>query len=186
MNTTSSPITVDGNTVAADSWLEIDPTVATTTTSISATPTSPQTVGAAVTLNSTVTPAENGTVQFFDGTTAVGTAQAVTTTSGAASVSAGTPALGAHSYTAVFTPTGGTQVQGSTSAALPYTITPVLINTSTALSVPPPPRCTRVALTADVSEADAPATAGAGRFGAVLLQRHHVAGHRVHERRHGR
>ena len=118
-------------------WTLIDPALATTVTSISATPVGPQVTGTSVTLNSTVTPAENGTISFFDGTTQVGAAQAVTTSSPSASVSAGAPAIGTHPFSAVFTPAGGTLVQGSTSTTLSYVITAPVIGTTTALSVNP-------------------------------------------------
>jgi hypothetical protein len=124
----------------AGTWAEVDPTVTTTTTSISATPPSPQTTPASpVTLNSTVTPGENGTITFFDAGVQVGTPQAVTTGSPNASVSAGTPPTSPpdQTYTAKFIPTGGTQVQGSTSPVLTYHVGAPLVPTATALTVNP-------------------------------------------------
>ena len=137
-NSGSSAITVDGVSVAPGAWTQLFPTVQTTTTTIGATPSSPQnspsgaTAGQDVTLNATVAPAVAGTVQFFDGTTAVGTPQTVS--GGTASAVATTPAFGTHSYTAVFTPTGGTEVQGSTSSPLSYVVNPPQTGTITSLA----------------------------------------------------
>jgi hypothetical protein len=105
-----------------------------TTTTLSASPPSPEVTATpgAVTLNATVTPAEAGTVSFWNGSTQVGTTQPVTGTSGAASVSI-TPGDGSYSYTAVFSPTVGSSDIGSASAALPYVVSPPADVTSTAL-----------------------------------------------------
>jgi hypothetical protein len=105
-----------------------------TTTTLTATPPSPQTTPAnPVTLNATVAPAAAGTVSFFAGTTQVGTAQTVTTTSGAASVTT-TPPAGTTSYTAVFTPAVGSADIGSTSPALSYVVGTPADATATTLS----------------------------------------------------
>jgi len=98
-----------------------------TTTTLTATPPSPQTAPAtAVTLNAAVAPATAGTVSFWSGygtasATQVGTTQTVTAASGAASVSV-TPPDGSTAYTAVFTPAIGSADIGSTSAALNYVV----------------------------------------------------------------
>ena len=162
-----SDIQVDQN---GGTWQVIDPTVTTTTTTISGTPTGGADAGSATTvvpgadlpLSATVSPAENGTVQFYDDTTAhpVGTAQPVTTSNGVAGVTAN-PDTGTHDYFAVFTPTGGTLVQDSTSAhtfydAVVQTATHVLLSASQASTQ----QFGYVDLTADVSEDDSPATAG--------------------------
>jgi hypothetical protein len=121
---------------AAGTWSMNDPTVQATTTSLSATPPSPQTAPASpVTLNAVVAPASNGTVKFMEGATQLGTTQTVTTASGAASVNIGAPANGDHPYTAVFTPDGGTLVSGSTSSTLLYHVGAPLIGTTTTLAV---------------------------------------------------
>ena len=141
-NTTASPITVDGTTVPADGWAQLFPLVTPTTTTLTATPASPKVAGTTVTLKATVAPAEAGTVQFYDGTTAVGAP--VTVSAGKASTAV-VPALGAHSFTAVFIPTLGdetganttsaTIVGGSTSNAVAYTIdaAPTLTSVSPSL-----------------------------------------------------
>jgi hypothetical protein len=162
-----SDIQVDQN---AGTWQVVDPTVTTTTTTVSGSPAggadagSPTTVtpGADLPLTATVSPAENGTVQFYDHTTAtaVGTAQAVTTGNGVAHVTAN-PDTGTHDYFAVFTPTGGTLVQDSTSAhtfyqAIALTATHTTITASQASSQ----QFGYVDLKATVSEDDSPTTTG--------------------------
>jgi hypothetical protein len=75
-----------------------------TTTTLTASPASPQTAPASpATLTATVAPATAGTVSFWNGTTQVGTTQTVTATSGVATVTT-TPAAGTTSYQAIFTP----------------------------------------------------------------------------------
>jgi hypothetical protein len=110
-----------------------------TTTTLAATPASPQTAPASpVTLNATVAPATAGTVSFWSGygtasAAQVGATQTVTGTSGAASVTV-TPPNGTTAYTAVFTPAVGSADIGSTSAALNYVVTTPLDTTTTGLS----------------------------------------------------
>ena len=148
----------------AGTWTLVYPSVTTTTTSITTNPANggSAVTGSNVTLQATVSPGENGTIQFFDGTTAVGSAHAVTTGSPTANDTATSPAIGSHSYTAVFTPTGGTLVQGSTSPTSTVNITPPQTGTSTALSANPSTQAQYqpVVLTANITEADAPTTTG--------------------------
>jgi hypothetical protein len=93
--------------------------------------TSPQLSGTNIPLKATVAPAEAGTVQFYDGGTALGSP--VTVAAGVATYTDNRPpAIGGHSYTAVFTPNLGdetgsgtgsaTFVGASTSSALPFQI----------------------------------------------------------------
>ncbi len=129
-NTTASAITVDGTTVPAHGWAQLFPLITATSTTLTATPTSPQPSGTQVTLKATVSPAKAGTVQFLDGTADLGSP--VTVSGGTASL-ATTPAAGSHSFSAVFVPTRGdetgantataTIIGGSTSNVVPYTIT---------------------------------------------------------------
>ncbi|MFZ2056685.1 MAG: hypothetical protein WAV54_04690 [Acidimicrobiales bacterium] len=130
-NMTSSPITVDGTTVPAHGWAQLFPLVSHSTTSLAPSPASPQHSGTQVTLTATVTPSSAaGVVQFFDGTTMLGSP--VKVTAGTASKVI-TPAVGDHSYTADFVPNLGdetaantataTIIGGSTSNTVPYTIT---------------------------------------------------------------
>jgi Bacterial Ig-like domain (group 3) len=91
-----------------------------TTTTLDVTPASPAASGATETLTATVTPSgAAGTVDFFDGSTQVGTTQPVS--GGTASVSA-VLGDGDHSLTAVFTPTDATAYASSTSAEVSYSV----------------------------------------------------------------
>src|SRR5215469_12602822 len=99
-----------------------------TTTTLSASPPSPQTPPATpVTLTATVTPATAGTVSFWSGSTQVGSTQTVTASSGVAQVTT-TPKTGTTSYQAIFTPVVGSADIGSASATLSYVV-----------GAPPPP-----------------------------------------------
>ena len=100
-----------------------------TATSVSAiTPSvaSPAPHASSITLTATATGADTthpaGTIQFKDGATNVGSAVAVNA-SGVATSAAFVPADGAHSFTAVFTPTSSSYT-GSTSASLSYSVSP--------------------------------------------------------------
>lgn len=130
--------TIDGVNVPAGGWAQVYPVVATTSTSLAANPASPQNLtsgntGQTVTLTATVSPAESGTVQFFDGSTSLGTAPV---SAGTATGSLPTPATGTHNLTAKFIPTGGTEVQGSTSSPLAYQVVPPQTGTTTTLAGP--------------------------------------------------
>jgi hypothetical protein len=124
-----------------------------TTTTLTATPTSPQNAGTSITLNASVSPSAAGTVQFLDGATSIGSP--VTVSGGSASTSTSTLSVGTHSLTAVFTPSNTTLFNGSTSAAVSYVVSSVPATpTTTALSVNPStaPAFTAVALHADVTK----------------------------------
>ena len=90
---------------------------ATTSTAVASGPSSP-TYGQQVTFTATVTPGsgtlDGGTVQFYDGGTAIGTAQSVDTSTGKATYA--TTALKAGSHTITATYGGTTNFQGSTSS----------------------------------------------------------------------
>jgi subtilase family serine protease len=97
-----------------------------TTTTLTASPASPVSVGASVTLTATVKPASGsitptGTVTFFNGSTALN-ATPISLTNGAASFTSSTLAGASYSMTAAFTPALGTDFSGSTSSALPYNV----------------------------------------------------------------
>jgi hypothetical protein len=123
----------------AGTWTALYPTVTATTTSITTTPPNggSAVTGANVQLSATVSPASNGSVQFFDGATTVGSAHPVTTSGATVNDTHNNPAIGTHTYKAVFTPTGGTLVQGSTSPTSTVTITPPATPTTTMLSASP-------------------------------------------------
>lgn len=99
----------------------------TTTTAPVATPAGPVASGTSITLSSTAsetaTPANHpaGTIQFKDGAANQGAAIAVSA-GGVATTPSFVPADGAHSFTAVFTPTDTATFNGSTSSALAFTV----------------------------------------------------------------
>lgn len=104
-----------------------------TTTTLAATPASPQTAPAALTtLTATVTPAAAGTVSFWNGTTQVGATQTVTALNGVASVTT-TPPSGTTTYTAIYSPTPGSADIGS-SGTLSYVVNVPLHTSTTTLA----------------------------------------------------
>jgi large repetitive protein len=129
-NQTGSPITVEGTSVPANGWAQIFPFISPTTTTLAATPPSPQPAGTAVTLQATVTPTTAaGFVQFYNGTALLG--KPVKVTSGSAKYVV-RPAVGTHPYSAVFLPAPSdvthphtkttTMVGGSVSATLNFVV----------------------------------------------------------------
>ena len=171
-NNGTSPITVDGVTVAPGTWDQLYPQVTATSTTISASPTSPQanpsgaTAGQNVTLTATVSPASGGSVQFLDGSTALGSAVAVS--GGTASTTVTAPAFGTHTYSAKYIPTGGTEVQGSTSSPLTYVVNPPQTGTTTSLAGPSSAtQYSSVSYTATMTTADSTTQAGSVAFNAA-------------------
>ncbi|MCW2494713.1 MAG: Ig-like domain repeat protein [Jatrophihabitans sp.] len=134
--TPTSSVSFTASTSPAITYVIAAPAV-TTTTSLSASPTSPISSGQATTLTATVTPSNAaGTVQIFDGSTAVGSAVAVT--GGTAVAPAHTYAVGTHQLKAVFTPTSAAAFTTSTSAVITYIVqTKPATSTTTALTVTP-------------------------------------------------
>lgn len=108
----------------------------TTTTAIGASPASPVDSATPVTFTAVVSPATaTGTVQFFDGATAIGSPTAVDA-NGMATLTQ-TLSAGSHNVTAAFTGSSPA-ISGSTSSALPYTVTQAAATaTSTALVISP-------------------------------------------------
>ncbi|MGZ4493439.1 MAG: fibronectin type III domain-containing protein [Nocardioides sp.] len=107
----------------AHTWKQVGPAPAAataTSTTLSASPVSPQVSGTMVTLSATETPAAAGSVEFFDGATSLG---AATVSSGTASLPPITPTVGTHSYKATFTPSDTAAFAPSTSAVSSYTVT---------------------------------------------------------------
>jgi putative cell wall-binding protein len=101
----------------------------TTTTSVGATPASPTTVGTSVTFTATVSPSAAGSVQFMDGTSALGSP--VTVSSGTASLTTTALSQATDSITAVFTPTSPAAFSASISSALSYEVDAVSGGTGT-------------------------------------------------------
>jgi hypothetical protein len=118
-------------------------TFASTTTTLTATPASPQSApAAAITLKATVTDNVAGTVTFTDtdSNTQVGTTQALPNTGGGnnfatVTIPAGL-AAGTHHYSATFLPAAGGLVSGS-NGALTYVVTGRPTATSLSVSGPP-------------------------------------------------
>ena len=138
------------------------PPAITTTTALQVSPDGAAAAGASVTFTATVSPAVNGVVTFKDGSNVVGTASV---TSGVATISRTTLALGSHSFTAAFGPTVTAAYVGSTSSpAIAYTIScNAHCPTQTTLSASPSGQVRRgqpATLTATV----APAAAGSVQF----------------------
>lgn len=113
-----------------------------TSVALSASPSGTAPPGQSVTLTATVSPSSAaGTVQFFDGSTAIGTPETVTVNKNVATATYVTGSLpaGADSITAQFTPTvydspsleGANTFAASTSPALTYTIATSSSTTST-------------------------------------------------------
>lgn len=121
---TSGP---DQNYAAADilinpangTWSQVYPNA--TTTSETVTPPTTATPGSPVVLSSVTSPATDGSIQFYDGKTAIGSPQAVTSSNGAATVTTSALAAGAHNLYAAFTPTAVTDGP-STSASNAFTV----------------------------------------------------------------
>ena len=128
------------------------PSPATTTTLASSL--NPSKLFDAVTFTATVSPsAATGTVQFFDGATAIG---GRTLSGGTASLTTSTLAVGSHSITAVYG--GDATYTGSTSSAVSQTVTKADTTTALASSLNPSTAGSAVTFTATVSPAGATGT----------------------------
>jgi hypothetical protein len=153
-----SSATIQVNT-AAGTWTQVypEPVAATTSTSLSVSPASPQDSGTPLALSATVTSAggtPTGSVQFFDGTTSLGSGNV--NGSGVASVSNVTLPVGTRSLKAVYTSNAPTQFANSESTPQSFVSNPApAANTLTALSVNPTngPAFANVTLTATVTRA---------------------------------
>ena len=140
----------------------------TTTTTLTTSPPSP-TYGQDILLTATVSPsAATRTVTFKDGATTLGSAN-VGHGSGSYTVTA--PAVGSHSYTAVYS--GDTTYQASTSAAVPVTVGQAPSTTTLTSSLNPSTYGIRTGLHRDVSPSSASGTVtfldGAATLGTATL-----------------
>lgn len=130
-----------------------------TSTTVTASPQSPQTAGTSVTFTATITPPNAaGTVQFRNGTSNLGTPQTVS--DGTATLVTSALPVGDNQISAVFTPTNANTFATSTSPTITYTVTarPATATTTTITSVTPAsPRTqgTTVTFTVTVSPSDA-------------------------------
>lgn len=91
-----------------------------TTTTLTTAPTTESAYGAAVTLSATITPAADGSVEFFAGGLSLGSTSA---SGGAASLTTSDLATGANPLTATFMPADAAAFGASTSAAISHTVT---------------------------------------------------------------
>ncbi len=111
-------------------------TAGTTTTVTSSSPTS--VINQSVTFTATVAPqaggTPTGTVQFFDGTTAL--SGAVTLSGGVATFTTSSLAIATHNITAQYVPDAASsgKFAGSTSAVLTQTVTPVVVQLGSSLA----------------------------------------------------
>ena len=128
-----------------------------TTTTLTVNPAGPVDFGTSVTLTAGVTPtAATGAVQFYDGSTALGSP--VTVAAGAASTSVSTLASGSHSLTAKFVPADPSVYGTSTSAPASLTVNAQATTTTLTAPAGPVDRGTAVALKATLSPAGAAGT----------------------------
>jgi putative ABC transporter-associated repeat protein len=105
-----------------------------TTVQLSASPPAPA-AGSPVTLTGTVTPSTaTGWVEFFDGTTALGSAAVA---DGIATLTTDTLTPGQHTLTAGFIPAFSNHHGSSTATAVPYTVSPPAETTSPSPSASP-------------------------------------------------
>lgn len=139
------------------------PSLTSTTTTLAVSPTSPQVQGTSETLTASVSPSAPGTVQFENGSTAIGSP--VTVSGGTASTTTASLPVGTDTLNAVFTPAAFSAYSGSTGTAS-FTVTPPpAASTVTALSINPSTAAadTSVALTAAVTSGGTALASGAGQ-----------------------
>jgi hypothetical protein len=153
--------------VTAGEWTQVYPVAAATSTTLSASPASPQNLGTNVTFTATVSsggsavPSGAGSVQFKSDGSNLGSPVTVGA-GGQAQLSTTALPAGTHAITAVFS--DGANYAGSTGGPLSYKIIGPADNTSTALSANPSTanQGDNVALTASVSDTTTPATKPVG------------------------
>jgi hypothetical protein len=155
----SADISISGST-----WSVVypAPTLTATTTTLTTSPTSPQTAGTSVTLTATVSPSAPGTVQFEVGSTLLGSP--VTVSGGSAQLITSSLPQGNDSLSAIFTAASGSAYAGSTGTAS-YTVNGApAAATTTALSVNPTSAAafTSVSITATVANSATSTPLGAG------------------------
>lgn len=155
---------------AANTWTVIFPVgPVTTTTAVTANPTSPAPSGSTVTLTATVSPAgAAGSVEFSDGPTDLGAGTYNAATGIATFVTH--PLDGGHTYNAAFTTSNATAFTSS-NGSLAYTVSPAGTPTSTTLAANPVSPVTgdasgnaNVTLTAHVTSLGSPGIAGGVEF----------------------
>jgi hypothetical protein len=133
--TATDPAAFNGSTSAPLPFTISPAPAQSTSTTLTANPTSPVTAGTSVTFTATVSPAAAGTVQFKDGAANLG--PAATVSAGQASMTTSSLTVASHSITAVFTPTDPSAFLGSTSPPMTYVVNSPATTTATALSANP-------------------------------------------------
>jgi hypothetical protein len=117
----------------AHTWTQVYPTPATATTTVLTSSENPSTSGDSVVLTATESvTAASGSVQFMDGSAALGSPVAVS--GGVAKFTTSALAVGSHSLSAVFTPTDPSSFAGST-GTLTQVVNPAATKTTTVLAV---------------------------------------------------
>ena len=134
------------------------PPATATTTSLAVSPVGSAVVGTDVTLTATVSPAASGSVEFFDGSSSLGKADAA---QGVATVSTKSLAIGARSLTAAFTPADPAAYAASASAVVAFEV----------VAVPTAPTLT-VSQTSGLDAAGATITVTGRHFDASAASRH--------------
>jgi Bacterial Ig-like domain (group 3) len=147
------------------------PTAVSTSVGVSTTAGSAGVAGTQVPLKATVSDADGsspagGTVQFFDGATAIGSPQTVTGSTATYTYTTQASDEPSASFTAKFTPATGANYTGSTSTTLSFGVTPAIATTTTLTASPDTPVTTgtSVTLTAKVSDSDSSAPTGTVTF----------------------
>ncbi|PPK68895.1 Ig-like domain-containing protein [Actinokineospora auranticolor] len=120
---TGSSALVGNSTSAAVNYQVNAPVVTQTSTALAVTPSGSVQAFTPVTLSATVAPASAaGTVQFYDGANTLGNPVAVA--GGSATLNTSTLAVGAHNFTARFTPANAALFAPSASVAVALDVTP--------------------------------------------------------------
>ena len=148
-----------GPSTSATTTYVVNPVPATsTTTGLMVSPTSPAAYGATVTMTASVLPTTAvGAVQFYDGSTAIGSP--VPVSSGTAAFNTSTLTSGVHSLKATFVPTNPANFGTSSSTATSYTISPQTTTMTIAASpTSPQNQGTTVTVTATLSPTTAAGT----------------------------
>jgi hypothetical protein len=136
-------------------------TVTTTSTVLTADPAT-ATAGVADTLTATVSPATAGSVQFFNGSTSLGTAN-VDASTGVATLSTTFASAGTQSLSAVFTPADLTDFSGST-GTLSLTVNASTSPTATTTKLAASPATAKVGVPETLTATETPAAAGSVAF----------------------
>ncbi|MEV8095476.1 Ig-like domain-containing protein [Kitasatospora sp. NPDC085879] len=125
-----------GSTSAATAYTISPKGAAATTTALAVSPSGSAAKGSPVQLTATVAPDAPGTVEFKDNGTSLGSKPV---SGGTAELTVTTLAEGDHSITASFTPTDATAYAASASAAVPFSVTPVVTPPNPGGPTPPSP-----------------------------------------------